>query len=610
MASGTYNASTLKTSASDSSWRTDTSNAYQGLWIDGTSYSNKRIGYIGFSSSMGTTMSTSSISSIDITMTATASGMGSTSTKTIYFYKYNSSGTTPATQRGDQLGTVSGTGFYSATKTITCSSSSNSTLFNNLKSYLESGNYVLMIYAPNDTSVLSGYSCSANYVGFSAVSLKITYTPKYTLTLNKGTGISSVSGAGTYASGTSVSASATPSTGYNFTKWTSSSSASAAAVSTANPYTFTLSSNTTLYAQATLKTYTITYNVNGGSGGPSNQTKTHGTTLTLSSTKPTRTGYVFKEWNTSSGGTGTAYAAGASFTTNANTTLYAIWTPYVLTVIYNANSGTQASGNAYPLPYTTTANYGTNYNGTSGLWNISTFGLTRTGYTANRWNTSASGTGKTIDETTSYTAQDLASVCGYNLGTGNVTVNLYPMWVANTYTVVYNGNGATGGSTATTIHTYGVSAPLSTNGFSRTGHVFKEWNTKADGTGTPYTSGQSVSNLTSTNNGTVTLYAIWTAWTYTIRYYPNGGTGTSYTSSHTYGVSSTLTPNKFTRENYTFLGWSTSTAGAVVYQDGATAPSDITENGEVINLYAVWAQDSPWTLSMVYINIDGSWKMF
>lgn len=604
MASATYSASTLKTSASDSSWRTDTSFAYQGMWVSDTSYTNKRIGYIGFSSSMGTAMSASSISSIDISMTATASGMGSASTKTIYFYKYNSSGTTPATQRGDQLGTVSGTGFYNATKTITCSSSSNSALFNNLKSYLESGNYVLMIYAPNDTSALSGYSCSANYVGFSAVSLTITYTPKYTLTLGKGTGISSVSGAGTYASGTSVKASATPSTGYNFTKWTSSNSASAAAVSTANPYTFTLSSNTTLYAQAALKTYTITYNVNGGSGGPSNQTKTHGTTLTLSSTKPTRTGYTFKQWNTSSSGTGTAYAPGASFTTNANTTLYAIWTPYVLTVIYNANNGTQASGNAYPLPYTKTVNYGTNY----GVLNISTFGLSRKGYTANRWNTNASGTGKTVDVTTSYTAQNLASVCGYNLGTGNVTVNLYPMWVANTYTVVYNGNGATGGSTATTNHTYGVSAALSKNGFSKTGHVFKQWNTKADGTGTSYTSGQSVSNLTSTNNGTVTLYAIWTAWTYTVTYYPNGGEGTSYTSSHTYGKSSILTLNKFTREDYTFLGWSTTATGSVLYRDGATAPYQlITSNGQNIDLYAQWDQNSPWKLCQVKLCYNGKW---
>lgn len=43
--------------------------------------------------------------------------------------------------------------------------------------------------------------------------------------------------------------------------------------------------------------YTISYNANGGSGAPGSQTKTHGTDLTLSSTKPTRNGYNFSKWN-------------------------------------------------------------------------------------------------------------------------------------------------------------------------------------------------------------------------------------------------------------------------------------------------------------------------
>lgn len=45
--------------------------------------------------------------------------------------------------------------------------------------------------------------------------------------------------------------------------------------------------------------YTIRYDANGGTGAPSSQTKTYGYTLTLSSTKPTRTGYNFLGWSTS-----------------------------------------------------------------------------------------------------------------------------------------------------------------------------------------------------------------------------------------------------------------------------------------------------------------------
>ncbi len=73
------------------------------------------------------------------------------------------------------------------------------------------------------------------------------------------------------------------------------------------------------------KTYTVSYNANGGSGAPSKQTKTHGTELTLSSVKPTRTGYTFLGWSTSRTATTATYLSGGKFTTDANTTLYAVW---------------------------------------------------------------------------------------------------------------------------------------------------------------------------------------------------------------------------------------------------------------------------------------------
>ena len=72
-------------------------------------------------------------------------------------------------------------------------------------------------------------------------------------------------------------------------------------------------------------TFTITYNANGGTGEPASQTKTNGKALTLSSTKPTRQGYTFLGWATSSGASSAQYNPGSSFTTDANTTLYAVW---------------------------------------------------------------------------------------------------------------------------------------------------------------------------------------------------------------------------------------------------------------------------------------------
>ena len=71
--------------------------------------------------------------------------------------------------------------------------------------------------------------------------------------------------------------------------------------------------------------YAITYNANGGSNAPSAQSKEYGLNIALSSSKPTRTGYTFKGWATNSTATTASYQPSATFTSNANTTLYAVW---------------------------------------------------------------------------------------------------------------------------------------------------------------------------------------------------------------------------------------------------------------------------------------------
>lgn len=112
-------------------------------------------------------------------------------------------------------------------------------------------------------------------------------------------------------------------TGYSFLGWSTSSSATTATYSAGGSYT--ANSATTLYAVWKANTYKVTYNANGGTGAPSAQTKTYGKTLTLSSTKPTRTNYTFKGWATSASATTATYSAGGSYTSNAAVTLYAVW---------------------------------------------------------------------------------------------------------------------------------------------------------------------------------------------------------------------------------------------------------------------------------------------
>jgi len=115
-------------------------------------------------------------------------------------------------------------------------------------------------------------------------------------------------------------------TGYTFNGWYTSSSGGTYVGGGGSSYY--VSSTLTLYAQWTADTYAVNYysNTTDTVGSmPSAQTKTYNVSLTLSSNTPTRTDYTFNGWNTNSSGTGTNYAAGASYTTNAALDLYAKW---------------------------------------------------------------------------------------------------------------------------------------------------------------------------------------------------------------------------------------------------------------------------------------------
>ena len=72
-------------------------------------------------------------------------------------------------------------------------------------------------------------------------------------------------------------------------------------------------------------TYIIKYDANCGTGAPRNQTKTHGEIIILSTIIPTRPGYTFLGWAESADATAAMYQPGDSFTKDADTTLYAVW---------------------------------------------------------------------------------------------------------------------------------------------------------------------------------------------------------------------------------------------------------------------------------------------
>ena len=153
------------------------------------------------------------------------------------------------------------------------------------------------------------------------------------------------------------------------------------------------------------------------------------------------------------------------------------------TVTYNGNGATSGS----PNPTSQTVSSGAS----TVLGTVGT--AEKPGYHADGWAESASGA-KTKDFEATYTV------------TGNKTFYLH--WLANTYTVVYNGNGNTGGSTASSSHTYDTAKALTANGFTKTNYTFIGWATSPGGSAV-YSNQQSVLNLTTENEGTVNLYAVW-----------------------------------------------------------------------------------------------------
>lgn len=124
-------------------------------------------------------------------------------------------------------------------------------------------------------------------------------------------------------------------------------SANSTTVSYAAGAKYTANESVTLYAvwqaryssSADVETYTVSYETNGGSNVNA-QIKTKGTVITLSTTIPTKTGYTFAGWGLSEDATTVSYAAGATYSTDADVVLYAIWTPWTHTVKYNLNGGT------------------------------------------------------------------------------------------------------------------------------------------------------------------------------------------------------------------------------------------------------------------------------
>ena len=292
--------------------------------------------------------------------------------------------------------------------------------------------------------------------------------------------------------------------------------------------------------------YSITYNLNGGSGeNPTSFTK-HTTTFTLN--EPERDGYTFTGWSGTDLDGDSNKNVKVNKGTRKNLEFTAHWSPITYAINYDLNGGSGSNTTSYTIEDRVVINNPTrdNYNfvGWSGtglsqttkdlVLEVGNFGIKN--YTAN-WEAvpynitynlnggSVNGNPETYTVLSNITlnrpvkvgytflgwldADEGEPVLDYSISeghSGDITLNA--VWQANTYEVIFNGNGNDGDTSMPNQEfTYDVEDNLSSNIYTKEGMVFKEWNTEPDGSGTSYSNEALVSNLAV--SGVVTLYAQW-----------------------------------------------------------------------------------------------------
>ena len=180
--------------------------------------------------------------------------------------------------------------------------------------------------------------------------------------------------------------------------------------------------------------------------------------------------------------------------------------------------------------------------------------------------------------TSNATSPEFTGTSG-NFPSGAIT--LYAVWGAESYTVSLAADPSDGG-TVSGAGSYSYGSSVTIKAIPADNHLFVRW---SDG------SQQAVRTISITRDYSLT--ATFRRKTYTVRFYANDGTTKQKEQTMGVGVSSSLIANTWERDQYTFMGWATSSDGAVEYGDGETVTDLSTEDGAVVSLYAVWQHIEP-----------------
>lgn len=282
-----------------------------------------------------------------------------------------------------------------------------------------------------------------------------------------------------------------------------------------------------------------------------------------------RAGYTFSGWNTNSAATGTSYTASGTDTFTLSTTsvvLYAKWTALTYSITYDANGGTGSTASQ-------------SGSGASSV-TLRANGFSNGANNFVGWSTSSgAGNSKTYD------ASQVLSI------TTDLSLTLYAVWSASpTYTATLV--SATGGTATQSATTLISGSTLEIVATASTGYTFSSWSCTMNSVTTTY----NTSSVSFTVTANVTCTPTFTINSYNFGYDANSGTGSApaNTVSKNYNSSVTVASNTYTRNNYRFSNWHTTSAGTGGTSYSATDTFNMPASN--VTLYAQWTQ--VWTITV------------
>ena len=384
--------------------------------------------------------------------------------------------------------------------------------------------------------VAGEYEVKVDYSSTPIVTVTFPSETLYTVTVAAGAGgsVSTASLTNVGVSTKSAEVTATPNVGYVFTSWTLPAGTSAA-----DGYT---SASNPIKINATAASKTITANFAAATAFIEGR---------FHVTNASRDG----SWtNTFSEGDWNENSTAIKFTwdgTNSRYYLHTYATPHELT--------TQISSQD-PVFYIKESSSSSSLANVASYWSATSQTLTAAG-TGNKRTLAHSGT--FYNNRLKFNSADES---GYAI----LYFDEAGIWYELEQTLKYDGNGNTGGSApaGTVYYDKGATATAASNSYTRTGYVFAGWNTRADGNGTSYAAGASV-----TMNSNITLYAQWNENSYnaTVSAGANGSVSPTGTVAIKQVTGTELTASPST--NYVFSNW-TYSGGGIALKSPSTATTN------------------------------------